>query len=493
MNKFMVDFCDYVCSGHALLYIDTFEEDRAISEIAEMAKQTNRQLYIWSIAQGWIDTEGKTVSSVQPVAPIEEHLKAILEFDENTICVFRDFHTYIKHETYAQYDVVIGWLDALRRIIASVGQTIVFVGPEFETPKTLLHDITRIEFDLPDRDQIGERIDFACSSVTQTDGSKFQPNKSIIPQVIDACRGMTSQQIVDRATLALRKHKNFDQDAVQTIIKEKAGVIKASGLLSYVEPPKGGLNNVGGYDALKKHIQLDRPCFTEKARKFGIEFPRGLMMVGIPGCGKTLLALSIASELNLPLVSMDIGNLMGSLVGESESQMRQAIKLIEGVAPCVLLVDEIEKGFGGAGDSDGGTSRRVFGAFIKWLNDKESPVYVVATANQIQSLPPELSRKGRFDEIYGLDLPNLAERQEIFRIHISKRGRDATQFDIQQLAEKTNGYTGADVEPRRQPGNRGGGAAGDGAAPVAALAERPRYGGRARSFSRLTPDPTRGT
>ncbi|KKN91226.1 hypothetical protein LCGC14_0220940 [marine sediment metagenome] len=446
MKDFATDFADYCCSGHALLHVETFEKDRVISEIAKVADAMNRKVYIWSIARGWIDKNGGSVCGVKPSAQIEEHLQAIVEFPNSVICILRDFGIYMQHETYSYDDVVVGWLDELRKIVGSVNQNIVFVGPDFKVPKPLLHDITKIDFDLPDNDQISERIDFVCSDVVKANGEKFEPNKDIIPHIIDSCRGMTSQQTVDRVALALRKHKDLNEDAVRTIVREKASIIRASGLLTYIEPPKGGLANVGGYDALKQHVLLDQPCFTQEARKFGIEFPRGLMLVGIPGCGKTLLSLAIASELGLPLISMDVGNLMDKYVGESEGNMREAIKMLESIAPCVLQLDEIEKGFGGTSDMDGGSSRRVFGTFIKWLNDRESPVYVVATANQVQSLPPEFCRKGRFDEIYGLDLPNFEERKEIFCIHLSKRERKPSDFEVEKLSEISQGYTGSDVE-----------------------------------------------
>lgn len=435
-----------MCSGHALLHVETFEKDRAISEINAAAEANNRKVYVWSISQGWTDTKGTSVCEVKRSAPVEDHLPAIMDFDEGVVCVLRDFGSYLQHETYPNYDIVIGWLDELRKIVASVRQTIIFVGPDLQIPKPLLHDITKIDFNLPDETQIEERIEFVCSDVIRADGTKFELNTEIIPQVVASCRGMTSQQTVDRVALALRKHKDLDNNAIKTIIKEKAGVIRASGLLSYIEPPAGGLSVVGGYDAIKRHVQLDKPCFTNEAREFGIEFPRGLMLVGIPGCGKTLLSMAIASELCLPLIAMDVGNLMDKYVGESESHMREAIKMLESIAPAALVLDEIEKGFGGTGGSDGGASRRVFGTFIKWLNDRQSPVYIVATANQVQSLPPEFCRKGRFDEIYGLDIPNPEERNEIFRIHLSKRGRKLANFDIEKMAKISDGYTGADIE-----------------------------------------------
>ena len=446
MQNFNEAISDYICSGHALLRVDTFEKDRAIAAIEEVSQTTDRQIYIWTIAKGWVDKKGVAVCDLKPEAPVEKHLEAIMKFPNDVILILNDFGGYLKHETYPTYDVVIGWLNELRKVISSVNQTIVFVGPDFDTPKPLLHDITRIEFDLPDGDKIQERLEFVCHGDEKSDGTDFEINEAIVPQIIDACRGMTSQQTTDRVALALRKHKDLNLYAVQTIVDEKAGIIRASELLTYIEPPEGGMNNVGGYDALKRHISLDKPCFTQKAKDYGIEFPRGILLVGIPGCGKTLLSVAIASELGLPLIAMDVGNLMNKFVGESEKNMREAIRMMESLAPCVLQLDEVEKGFGGVGDNDGGSSKRLFGTFLKWLSDRTSPVYIIATANQVQSLPHEFCRKGRFDEIFGLDVPRESEREEIFRIHLSLRNRDPENYDIVRASKLTDGYTGADIE-----------------------------------------------
>lgn len=445
MDSFSANMTDYIESGHALIYLGTFEKDRAIREIVKISQDIGRKVAVWNIAQGWVDVNGESMSDMPPNSPVEDQLQAIVEFEENTLCVLQDFGCYLRPQTYQNYDVVIGWLDILRRIVANLGKNIVFVGPEFDIPKQLMHDVTTIGFDLPGNEQIKEIIEFACSELTSPDGTIASYNKEMIPQVVEACRGMTSQQTSDRVALAVRKHKDLNLEAIKTIIGEKASIIKASGLLTYVEPPEGGLSMVGGYDAIKHHVHVDRPCFSQEARDFGIEFPKGLMLVGIPGCGKTLLSLAIASELNLPLVSLDIGNLMNKFVGESEANMREALRILEKTAPCVLQIDEIEKGFGRDGETSG-ASTRVFGMFLKWLNDRQCPVYAIATANDVRSLPPEFCRKGRFDEIYGLGLPMDSEREDILRIHLTKRKRDPDNFDLPKLSEMTDGYTGADIE-----------------------------------------------
>jgi hypothetical protein len=205
-----------------------------------------------------------------------------------------------------------------------------------------------------------------------------------MPALVTACRGMTQQQVEDRVALALRKFKKLNGEAARLILNEKAEVIRRTGLLDYRDPPAGGLDLIGGWENVKRHVQLDKPCFGPDAREFGIEFPRGLLLVGISGGGKTQMSLCIASYLGLPLIQLDVGSLMSKWVGESERNMRDAIRLLEGLGSCVLQLDEIEKGFGGVGgELDGGSAQRSFGIFLKWLSDRSCPVYVVATANNI--------------------------------------------------------------------------------------------------------------
>ncbi len=448
MESFNTKFRDYCLSGHAMLSVNTHEKDRAIEEIKQ---SIDRNILSWSVASGWKilkilrgvnpEINGINEANTDAVAA----LTAIDNFPEETICILKDFGPYVDKDTCSNFDLVIGMLDAKREALSNNGQTIVFVGADFKVPNALKHDITTMDFDLPTYDDIVKQIKFVCDGVELKDGTKFVPDETNIPLIANACKGMTQQETLDRVALAIRKHKDLNDDAVQTIIREKGAVIRSSGLLDFVEPPDGGLDLVGGYQALKNHVKLDKPCFSKKAVDFGIDFPKGILLAGVSGCGKTLLSAAISSEFGFPMISMDVGSLMAKYVGESEGNMREAIRTIESVAPCVLLVDEIEKGFGG-GDLDGGSSKRVFGTFLKWLNDHKSAVYVIATANEVQSLPPEIFRKGRFDEIFGLDLPSHDERRDIFDIHISKRNRTTEFYELTSLATSTEGFTGADIE-----------------------------------------------
>ncbi len=451
MKSFNEDFQNYVLSGHAILSVTTHEKDRVIEQIKRAAGDIKKNVFCWSIASGW-----KIVSLVNKDEKLEDppkspHPVEALAYLENipsdSICIFKDFGVYVDKDTCTEFDVVTAILGETKEVISNQGQTIVFVGPDFKIPNVLRHDITEMDFALPNREDIAEQVKYVCEGVELANGEKFEPNENLMPEIVGACQGMTQQQVIDRVALALRKHKNFTSDAVRTLVHEKGNTIKSSGLLNFIEPPEGGLDLIGGYEVLKRHILLDKPCFGDEAKNFGIDAPKGFLAAGLPGCGKTAMATAIASEFGFPLISLDIGRCMGSLVGESEKNIREAIKVIESISPCAVILDEIEKGVGGTDSvSDGGSSKRVLGTLLNWLSERTSSVYIVATSNNATALPVEFLRSGRFDAIFGFGLPNKNEREQIFKIHISKRDRDPDQFDISKLIEKTNGYTGSDIE-----------------------------------------------
>ncbi|MCB9868167.1 MAG: AAA family ATPase, partial [Phycisphaerales bacterium] len=374
-----------------------------------------RQVFTWSAAVGWQDAEGNPPESLANEPPDPQKVgQQIVDLPENAVVVLKDFGIYLEQRTYSYADIVIAWLTEIRDVLASTGRTVLFVGTDFEIPPALEHEITTLEFRLPDDAAIEKTIHYV--------GEGHPIDEQALPALVTACRGLTEQQTEDRVALALRKFKQLGLDAAGLILNEKAQVIRRTGLLDYRDPPAGGLDLLGGWENVKRHVQLDKPCFSPEARSFGIEFPRGLLLVGISGGGKTQMSLAIASYLSLPLIQLDVGSLMSKWVGESERNMRSAIRLLEGLGSCVLQLDEVEKGFGGVGgEHDGGSAQRSFGIFLKWLSDRTSPVYVVATANNIRALPVEFTRKGRFDELYGVHLPTLAERIEILGIHLKLR------------------------------------------------------------------------
>jgi hypothetical protein len=289
----------------------------------------------------------------------------ILELPEEAIFVLKDFGCYLNSRTFTYFDIVIGWLSEIRDVLAHTGRTVIFVGVDFDIPPALAHDITTIEFKLPEDAAIEKAVRFI--------GEDHPIDEAAMPSIITACRGMTQQQVEDRTALALRKFKKLNGEAARLILNEKAEVIRRTGMLDYRDPPRGGLDIIGGWDNVKKHVQLDKPCFTPRRASSASSFPRGLLLVGISGGGKTQMSLCIASFLNLPLIQMDVGSLMSKWVGESERNMRDAIRLLEGLGSCVLQLDEIEKGFGGVGgEMDGGAAQRSFGIFLKWLSDRSA-------------------------------------------------------------------------------------------------------------------------
>jgi ATP-dependent 26S proteasome regulatory subunit len=398
----------------------------------------------WCIAYDW---DVRSLHQETPEVPKSQGKpdqvpSQVLEFDEHTVAVLYDFGMYLDPKQYSYADVVVSALSQIRPVLAASSRWILFVGNNLEIPKTLEHEVVTIDFDLPSDAEISTRLatiyqDYPSSSVdSETDN------------IVAACRGMTDQQIEDRLLLAMRTYKKLGSDAVKLLLHEKAEIIRQTGLLTYRDPPEGGLDRLGGWENVKEHIVRDCDCLKSEARAYGIPYPKGLLLVGIPGAGKTLMSIAISSYLNLPLIQMDVGMLMSKWVGESESNMRNALKMLERIAPCVLQVDEIEKGFGGVNSEDGGASVRTFGTFLKWLNDRTCPVYVIATANNVESLPAELFRKGRFDEVYGVYLPTLSERSEILSIHLGLLGLGSifTSSDCLDMAKELVGYTGADIQ-----------------------------------------------
>ena len=451
-NTFRQTLTDYILSGHAYLHAHTSEKARFLQELKDIAAglpPDGRPVFVWSPATGWQDAEGKPAKTAAgaelgPPQP-QTAPQQILELPEEAIFVLKNFGYYLNQRTFAYSDLVTAWLSEIRDVLAHSGRTVIFVGVDFEIPPVLQHEITSIDFKLPDDTAIEKAVKYVAED--------HPLDEKALPAIITACRGMTQQQVEDRTALALRKFKKLSGAAARLILREKAEVIRRTGLLEYRDPPAGGLDLIGGWDNVKRHVQLDKPCFGTEARKFGIEFPRGLLLAGISGGGKTQMSLCIASYLGLPLIQLDVGSLMSKWVGESERNMREAIRLLEGLGSCVLQLDEIEKGFGGVGgEHDGGAAQRSFGIFLKWLSDRSCPVYIVATANNIKALPVEFTRKGRFDELYGVYLPTHAERQEIFGIHLKLRGHDPQQFDLDQLAKQSEAYTGADIKEVVQMG-----------------------------------------
>ena len=434
-----------VRARYALLYVVSWEEERVLREVERVARSLDKKVYDWSIVQGLAryrsssdgGAEGKR-GTKDPIVALRE----VLAVQEGAIFVFRDFHNFISDSSVKRT------LRDLARILRSSLSTVVLLSPILRIPEELEKDLTIVDFPLPDRESLGTLLEQVGHDVEGNPALRVDLRPPSREAILDAAVGLTLTEAENVFAKTLVMTARLSGAEAPIIYGEKKQIIRKSGLLEYIDVADT-LRSVGGLDALKAWIARRRVALDPKARGFGLEPPRGVLLVGVQGCGKSLAAKATAAELNFPLLRMDVGRLFSKLVGETEWNMRRALQTAEAVAPVVLWIDEIEKGLSGvksSGVSDAGTTSRVFGTIITWLQEKKSPVFVVATANEIEDLPPEILRKGRFDEIFFVDLPAADERAEIFAIHLRKRGRDPAAFDLRHMADESEGFSGAEIE-----------------------------------------------
>jgi len=426
---------------YPILYVVSWEERRVEQAVTNVCRPLNRTLYTWSITQGMRPPVPRTSGPARPATlPGElEALALIHEAPEYTVFLLKDFHPYMRDNR------VIRLLRDLAVRLRGKAQTLILLGPTLSLPTDLEKDVTVLDFPLPDYAEIDSTLEKVMAAVkdnANVDATMDAPKRE---QLVKSAQGLTLDEIESVFARSLVERKKFDLDVV---LEEKKQIIRKSGLLEYYAAD-ATMKDVGGMGLLKEWLDKRTSSFTDKAKDFGLPSPKGILLIGVQGCGKSLLAKSISAIWNLPLLKLDVGRIFGSLVGQSEENIRRAISVAESVAPCILWADELEKGFAGTGSSgvsDGGTTARVFSTFLTWMQEKTSPVFLVATANQVSSLPPEMLRKGRFDEIFFIDLPGDKEREQIFAIHLKKRGRDVANFDLPALSKAADGFSGAEIE-----------------------------------------------
>jgi len=427
---------------HSLIYL--ISSDEAAIEKLLYPLRANYQILTWDVAQGWHD---HAPSAGQNQGFIQHSLStALVRISNpeagNVLYVLKDVHPYLQYPLQPDNAVAIRQLRNLARQLKGDRRCLIITSPRFCLPDELTEVAEVIEIPLPSFAEISELIHATVAEdCIKVAGQAWE-------QLVKAFQGMGYSRIQRVLALAIARHGCLDETDIDMILHHKMQVIKQTGILEFI-PQRESLRNVGGLEQLKQWVRLRRDSFSEAARNYGIPTPKGVLLVGIQGTGKSLSAKTIASEWGLPLLRLDTGRLFGGIVGESESRTRQMISLAEAVAPCVLWIDEIDKAFGNISrgiDGDSGTSRRVFASLITWMQEKTSPVFIVATANDVQILPAELLRKGRFDEIFFLNLPTELERQEIFRVHLHRiRPHRLREFDISLLAKQTNNFSGAEI------------------------------------------------
>lgn len=437
----------YIDAGFPIIYIHTFEETKADRYISLAAGR--KKVLEWNGANGFVDfkTKAPFISDGQTLEATLSLLKRGKELHRKLLVIKDADRHFESRDAASEPDRVVPMLKEIARKIRGeeIDANIIIVSPALHVPQPLEKLITVLELNLPDEEEIGDIID---RFVEHYDIPTVYPGLRSDMSV--AFKGLSELEIEDLLHLSVSQDGQLTEKALQLIFDQKRQMILKAGILEMV-PLKESIEDIGGLENLKEWLQKKAKVFRDikAATDFGVTIPKGVLIAGVPGCGKSLSAKAAGKLFDVPLLRLDMGRLMGKYLGESEDNMRRAIQLAEAISPCVLWVDELEKAFAGIGNGGGGAevTTRLFGTFLTWMQEKKSAAFVVATANDITQLPPELMRKGRFDEIFYVSLPNEEERRRIFEIHLKKRRKeDIQKIDIDKLASQTKGYSGADIE-----------------------------------------------
>lgn len=441
-----------------ILYVESFEEDRVLEAVQAVAggeniRKTPRPVFVWSITRGFVAPDGSSQSgTTEP----RKALEWLARQEQPGVFVMLDLHAHLGEQHRPADPAVVRLVRDVSTSFASGGapRALVIVAPVLRIPPELDKDIALIDFPLPDEQEIRVVLDGMIEANT-TGESRIRIDVDNLgrERLAKAALGLTLHEATNAFARAMVDDGVLSNDDVRVVLEEKKQAIRKAGLLEFITVDLS-LDDVGGLQNLKRWLDKRNNSWMEEAASYGIPAPKGVLMTGIPGCGKSLTAKAVAAAWELPLLRLDIGKVFAGLVGSSEQNMRSAMRTAEATAPCILWLDEIEKGFSGIdGGGDSGTSSRVFGSFLTWMQEKTAPVFVIATANKVDHLPPEFLRKGRFDEIFFIDLPTTNERRDIWELHLGKRpssrtvdGQPFTAELVDRLAELSEGYSGAEIE-----------------------------------------------
>lgn len=427
---------------YPLIYVITHEEDRAEQAIYRIAQEeeSQRRVFTWTVTGGFVEIgETRTSANHTTVSP-EAAIEWVVRHREEGLYIFKDLHPFIEAPAVTRWlrDAIATFKEQTQR------KTILLLSSLQRIPQELGTEVVVLDFALPSMTELTEVLE---KRVAHEPTHRLSPSAK--EKLVKAALGLTRDEAEKVYRKAQVMRGRLTEKELDVVLSEKKQLIRRNGILDYVEESTT-LESVGGLDELKRWLCQRSNAFSESAREYGLPQPKGMLILGVPGCGKSLIAKTTAQLWGLPLLRLDMGRVYdGSTVGRSEANLRNALKTAESISPAILFIDELDKAFAGgagSGDSDGGTSSRIFGSFLTWMQEKTSPVFVMATANRIDRLPGEFLRKGRFDEIFFVDLPTPNERSEIFKIHLDQRNRPLDRFDTDQLAKVSDGFSGAEIE-----------------------------------------------
>jgi len=432
------EVADLIRARYPLLYIVSHEESRVERALRKLCIEREMRLEVWSITEGM-----RVIANGSGERDIKDPLKALEHVNRGegrTVYVLRDFHPFTKDPS------VVRRLRDLASALRKTQKSMIILSPVQKVPPELEKSISSIVYwELPRRTEIETIARNLVPQAPAATQKQVAEESGFMEKVVESALGLTEVEAENVFAKSMVRTHTFD---IPTILDEKKQIIRKSGMLEYYET-REDVGDIGGLEVLKGWLGKRKSAFTKRARDFGLPLPKGILLIGVPGTGKSLTAKAVGSLWQMPLLRLDVGKIFAGLVGSSEENIRTVIRTAEAIAPAILWIDEIEKGFSGTGssnNSDGGTTSRVFGSFITWLQEKSSPVFVIATANDVSALPPELLRKGRFDEIFFCDLPSAAERKQIFDIHIRKKNRDPSGFNLDLLVNASPEFSGAEIE-----------------------------------------------
>ena len=421
-----------------IIVIQTHEEIRVLDMLKKLIISLNKPLFSWAVTQG-LKRQDLDFGQQDELKEPDSVLRHIHSTEIEGVFALLDFHPYLQDPVNARL------LKEIAQMHYKTGHHVVLISHEIDMPAELHKQCAYFDLQLPDDEKLIQIIkDEAFSWSSKNDQKKVKTDSKTLGALVQNLSGLSVSDARRMARKAIFDDGAITESDLPAVMSAKYDLLNQNGLLSF-EYDTERFTDIGGMSRLKEWLELRSSVFQGTDNEHGLQIPKGILLLGVQGCGKSLVSKAVAAVFSVPLLRMDFGALYNRFFGASEKNLRQALKTAEVMSPCVLWIDEIEKGLS-TGDNDGGTSKRILGTLLTWMAENKKPVFIVATANDIETLPPELIRKGRFDEIFFVDLPNLQTRQAIFAIHLQKRNKDIATFNIPELAEASDGFSGAEIE-----------------------------------------------